>query len=136
MAVKIPMPSLIANMNDLIAAQYAGAYLRLYSNNYTPVEATVAPDFTEAAFTGYAAVQLNAWPAPTNDGFGHAKSLHPNANFVATGGPGTGDLYGWFLTDASGTLLYAAERFSSAPLNLAVGVNLVIGLTLTQKSEF
>src|SRR5437867_6622616 len=41
--------------------------LKLYKNNYTPVEGSVAGDFTEATFTGYAAVTLarGSWTVAT-----------------------------------------------------------------------
>ncbi len=48
--------------------------LRLFSNDYTPVDTSDSTDFTEAAFTGYAATTLNrsGWDDATTNGDGSA----------------------------------------------------------------
>ena len=38
----------------------ANTYLRLFKNNFTPDPSNILSDFTEADFTGYAAVQVNS----------------------------------------------------------------------------
>jgi hypothetical protein len=86
--------------------------LRLYSNNYTPTEASVAADFTEVAGGGYAAIALVAanWTVATAAGV--TTAVQPEQIFNFTGD--ATDPYGYYITRADGTVLWA-ERFSDGP---------------------
>lgn len=93
----------------------AGAVLRLYVNNLTPTKTTVAADLTQLTnveVPGYAAVPLawNGTPARKQDG--SWEDLGALASFVATGAPPAPQIvYGWYLTNALGTVLYGAGIF-------------------------
>lgn len=87
--------------------------LKLYSNNYTPVEGSTAASFTEVSGGGYVAKTLAAigWTiTPADPSF---------ATFIAqvfgftgpTNAPGT--IYGYYIVDASNVVRWA-ERFPSA----------------------
>jgi hypothetical protein len=93
--------------------------MHLYNNNYTPVAGSVTSNFTETAFTGYAAVTLtrSGWSNPSTVS-GDAQSTYAQQSWTCTG---TGDtLYGYYVVGAtSGTTLWA-EAFSS-PRTLANG---------------
>lgn len=106
--------------------------LKLFKNNYTPVEASVAGDFTEADFTGYAEKSLTgaSWTvtpgAPSNAAYA-AQTFTSSANQTAQ------LVYGYYLVQGtSGTIVWA-EKFTDGPysisnLNDAISVTPVITL--------
>lgn len=87
--------------------------LRLYSNNYTPVEGSTLGAFTQVAGGGYAAKTLVAgnWViTPGDPSFG----LYAQQTFGFTGAttaPGT--IYGYYVVDSSNVVRWA-ERFPGA----------------------
>lgn len=89
--------------------------VKLYQNNYTPVDGSTAADFTEATFTGYTAVAL------TRSTFGAAAitsnvaySTYPTPPaFNCTGGSSQ-TIYGWYMVGATSGKVYAAQKFDTA----------------------
>lgn len=98
----------IASSQDLV--------LRLYTNDKTPAETDVVGDYTEATGSGYSAITLTgaSWTvsgtAPTSIGYAQQ-------TFTFTGA--LGNVYGYYVTRASGGELLWAERFAGAPFNIA-----------------
>lgn len=91
--------------------------LKLYSNNYTPIETSVAGSFTEVSGNGYAAKSLAgaSWAVTSGDPAVGAYALQ---TFTFTGGAGA--VYGYFVVGAtSGTILWA-ERFTDGPYTVSV----------------
>lgn len=87
--------------------------LKLYSNNYTPVEGSTAANFTEVVGGGYVAKTLATagWTITAAD---PSFALYAAQTFGFTGptnAPGT--IYGYFIVDALNVVRYA-ERFPSA----------------------
>jgi hypothetical protein len=111
-------------LNDFIT-DHLGAtnyYFRLLTSNTTPGTATVLGDFTEASFTGYAAIQGNAitWPAATLAGH-IAGSTGSAITFNNTSGSPV-NIYGVYVTNGStATKLYFAERDAAAPVSIPAG---------------
>lgn len=96
-------------------------YFRLYTNNTTPGTATVLGDFTEATFTGYAAVSGSGltWSTPALSGhIGQTNATNIVFNNTS-GSPVT--VYGVFVTDLGVTKLYFAERDPAAPVSIPAG---------------
>ncbi len=94
---------------------------RLFTNNVTPGTASVIGDFTEATFAGYAAIAANTitWAAASL--VGHvAQSTGSNLVFNNTSG-GAVNVYGVYVTNSSGSILYFAERDLAAPVSVANG---------------
>jgi hypothetical protein len=89
--------------------------LRLYTNNKTPAETDTEADYTQASGSGYSAITLtgSSWTvtpgAPTS-------AAYAQQSFTFTGA--LGNVYGYYLTQASSGLLVYAERFASAPINI------------------
>lgn len=119
MAVTIPDVALVTTL-EIERADFnsGGTTMHLYANNYTPVAATVIGDFSEATFPGYA-------PA-ANDPYGAAAMVGAVAEIDATEavftygvGVGSEDIYGYWVEDAGGNLLYA-ERFPGGPYTMAL----------------
>ena len=91
--------------------------LRLFANDFTPTDASVQADFTEAAGGGYNAIPL------TNDAIISLVGTAPNAiaqaaysqvSFNFTGALTTnGTVYGYYVTNAAGQVLFAEKAASS-----------------------
>jgi hypothetical protein len=100
-------------------AQPTELTLRLYVNDVDLLsEAVSAADFTEAAQTGYIAVQLPGanWAVSTTSGI----SVATYATGVSFNFAVAADVYGYYVTDASGEVMWA-EEFPSAPFGLPAG---------------
>ena len=89
--------------------------LKLYKNNYTPVEGSVAGDFTEATFTGYAAVTLarGSWTVATVAGL--TTAAYAQQAFTSSADQTLENEYGYFVVGASSGVLWWAERFTGGP---------------------
>ena len=89
--------------------------LKLYKSNTTPAETDTAATYTEATFSGYAAVTLtgSSWTitpgAPT-------EAVFAQQTFTLNADISTENIYGYFVVQASSGVLMWAERFSDAPL--------------------
>jgi len=93
--------------------------LRLYVNDVDLLaEGVSASDFTEASQTGYIAVQLPGanWVVSTTSGI----SVATYATGVPFNFAAAADVYGYYVTDASGVAMWA-EEFPSAPFGLPTG---------------
>ena len=87
--------------------------LRLYSNDYTPVEGSTLAAFTQVAGGGYAAKTLTAgsWVVTAGD---PSYGLYAQQTFSFTGpttAPST--IYGYYIVDTSNVVRWA-ERFPGA----------------------
>ena len=114
-------------LTDFIADRLGNAayQYRLFTNNHTPGTGSVIGSFTEATFGGYAPISgaTIVWSAPTLAGH-IAQSTGSNIVFNNTSG-GSVTVYGVFVTDATGTILYFAERDPNAPITILNGGNYV-----------
>lgn len=104
---------------DLITNKGSGQnlVLKLFCNNYTPVAASVAGDFTEAAGGGYTAKTLTgaSWASASTNGSGQAESAYAAQTFTFTGSLTTNTtVYGYFLVQASSGTIVAAEKLASS----------------------
>jgi hypothetical protein len=87
--------------------------LRLYTSNTTPGEADTAGTYTEATGNGYSAITLTgaSWGTASGGSIAYAQQT-----FTFTGN--LGNVYGYYMTQAtSGTLVFA-ERFTDGPYNI------------------
>jgi hypothetical protein len=88
--------------------------LHLFTNDHTPVEATVIGNLTEAIQAGYAAITLTgtSWTVATVGDVTTASYAIRTFTFSGVGA----NVYGYYITDTDGTpnLLWL-ERFSDAP---------------------
>ena len=88
--------------------------LRLYTSDTTPGESDTAGTYTEATGNGYSSITLTgaSWGAASGGSIAYAQQT-----FTFTGA--LGNVYGYYMTQASsGTLVYA-ERFTDGPYNIA-----------------
>jgi hypothetical protein len=97
----------------LIITQLTGAKLHLYTVSIPWAASNLLAVYTaaEATFTGYAAVTVSPVVA-TNQPSGGQLVWLLQAIFQLTGTPGA-TAYGWFLTDSTSAILYAAGQFDT-----------------------
>jgi hypothetical protein len=113
--------------------------VHLFKNNYTPVDGSLFADFTEADFTGYAAVDL-AMNLPVTVA-GKASCTNNVAMQYIMGVPGvTNTVYGYYValnadTFGYGRLLWA-ERFDNPVYFTNTGDELDLTPVFTLFSEF
>jgi len=93
-----------------------GGTLRLFTAPTTVSKTRVFGDFTQATFTGYAGVVLATATWATAAVTANVAAATYGANVVFTKGVGAAQtIYGWYLTDAGNTKLYACALFASGP---------------------
>jgi hypothetical protein len=138
MAGTVPEAAELNLLTEVIANTLDNCQMRLFSGNITPGTGTTLATLLagEASFTGYAPVNLTTWTAPTIDGTTAAISTSTQGQFTGSGGGGTGNLYGYFLTNSAGTAFYGAERFSGAPISEATGITLEVDCTYSLITRF
>ena len=107
--------------------------LRLFSNNYTPINSTVAGDVAQVSGGGYAGIALTAASWVTTPG-SPTSSAYPEQTFTFTGAtdsPGT--IYGYYVTNAAGALVWA-ERIAAVFTPAANGDTVKVTPALTLAS--
>lgn len=91
--------------------------LKLYKSNTTPGETDTAGTYTEADFTGYSAAVIDKddWTitpgAPTS-------AVNLQKTFTSSADQSTQQIYGYFVVDGGGVLMWA-ERFPAGPYPIA-----------------
>jgi hypothetical protein len=87
--------------------------LRLYTSNTTPGESDTAGTYTEASGNGYNAITLTgaSWGSASGGSIAYAQQT-----FTFTGN--LGNVYGYYMTQASSGTLVFAERFTDGPYNI------------------
>lgn len=95
--------------------------LHLYDNDYTPDDDTTASDFTEATFTGYAAIAIlrSEFGAPAIIAHVAYITRTPVPSFECTAG-GPDLVYGWYLLTDDDDTVIAAQRFD-VPRSMSAG---------------
>lgn len=90
--------------------------LHLFSNDYTPVEASTEANLTEVSGYGYSSKSLVGGSWSVTPGAPSAAE-YAKQTFSFTGA--AGDVYGYYVTAADDSKLLFAERFTGAPFNVA-----------------
>jgi hypothetical protein len=102
--------------------------LRLYSNNITPSDTDVTGTYTEATFPGYAAITLTGATWSAAAGGSIAYSAQQTFTRSSTGAPE--NIYGYYCTQFTSTLLMYSERDGAAPF-IVTNLNDAIKITPT-----
>lgn len=87
--------------------------LKLYVNDITPGVTTLETDFTEASFTGYAAITLAGGSWTTAEA-NPSTASYAEQTFASSANQAAQIVYGYYLVQASSGKLIAAERFSAS----------------------
>jgi hypothetical protein len=105
-------------LNVLRLANDPLATLRLFQNNHVPAVGDVNANYTEATFSGYASVALGTWNPAFLNGSNQGEIDAAPATFTHNAGATTNLIYGAYVTDNAGDVIYA-ERFG-APISMAL----------------
>lgn len=90
--------------------------LKLFQNDTVPAFTDTIADYVECDFAGYVAGTPIAWGAPIINGSNQGELNGTQINFTHDGGSTGNTVYGIFVVDVGGNLLYA-ERFP-APISM------------------
>ena len=120
MALLVPDASEVVFLTRVVA--FEGSKLKMYGNDYTPVEGSTVGSFTECATGGYVTksldgvVSASAWTISSLVGVTTAS--YPEQEFVMTSAL---TAYGYYVTSSAETALLWAERFTGAPFTIPSG---------------
>jgi len=98
--------------------------LRLYQNNQFPDPTDTAAAYIEATFSGYPGPVPPVFGSAFINGAGQGEIAATTLTFVHNGGPTANTVYGIFVTDSGGGLVYA-ERFG-APVLMASATDFIL----------
>jgi len=109
--------------------------LRLFQNDYTPINTTTLTDFTEADFTSYARKTLTraGWKAAALNASNEAEAEYSAEQSWTCGATG-GDVYGYYVVGATSGKILWCERFEQSR-SLLVGDELAFTPTFTLRSR-
>lgn len=107
--------------------------LHLYTNNGTPAASDTVATYTECAAAGYASVTLTGASWTVSSETATATAEYAQQDFEPTEAV---TCYGYYVTNAAGTILLWAERFGTAAVLGAGGgtISVIPQLTLTTAS--
>jgi len=88
--------------------------LRLYQNNITPAETDTAATYTQATFTGYAAVTLTGATWSVASG-APSEASYPIQSFLSSADQAMQQLFGYYVVGGADGVLRWAERFTDGP---------------------
>lgn len=133
MTILVPSASEELLADFMIGAAVPGNQkLKLFVNNYTPVDASVLGDMTEMSTLGYADKTLTktSWVSTIGASGNPATSAYAQQTFTFTAGtPVT--VYGYMVTDVTTGLLLWAEMFSTSKVIQNTGDQILITPTFT-----
>lgn len=109
--------------------------LRLFANNITPADTDVVGDYTEATFTGYAAIATVSWGAAYLNANNIAQIDEIVRTFTQTGTTVVNNIYGYYLTAPGGALVFA-ERNPAGPIAMAAtGATYSVQCRMTERNQ-
>lgn len=88
--------------------------LHLFKSNTTPAETDTTATYTEADFTGYAAITLTAANWVVTEG-APSNAAYPQQTFTSSAGSQSQSVYGYYLTRVTSGRIAWAERFADGP---------------------
>lgn len=141
MALVFPNEGEIYLLKKLLKDTDAGTIefiIGLFSNNFTPLKASVLADITPATFTGYSPVTAarSVWTDPITVADGSAQSTYDTTFLQWIPTSGTQDIYGWYITDPDANYLIAAERFATAPITISTTNPIILLPVIRLHSEY
>lgn len=108
--------------------------LKLFKNDHVPASDDVNADYTEANFSGYASVALGDWNAAFLNTDDKGEIDADPASFVHNGGGTSNTIYGAYVVDNAGDVIYA-ERFDAPRVMSANGDTIPYTARLTAVSQ-
>lgn len=84
--------------------------LRLFQNNHVPASTDTVANYTEATFTGYAAIATVSWGNAYLNGALLGEIDEVNRTFTQTANTVTNTIFGYYITDVGGNLIFAESN--------------------------
>jgi hypothetical protein len=97
--------------------------IRLFKNNRVPAFSDTIADYVEADFSGYTGGTALAWGAAFINGASQGEIDASQISWTHTGGATANLIYGIYVTDVTGALMYA-ERFPAPSSMSSIGDNI------------
>lgn len=91
--------------------------LRLFQSNTTPAETDTAATYTEATFTGYSSITLTGANWSITEG-APSNAAYAQQTFTSSAGSQSQNVYGYYMTRATGGRIALAERFTDGPYQI------------------
>ncbi len=136
MSLKVPYASSLFFADTVRIGLLDGASLCIFKNDYTPINTTVLADLTEANFDGYARITLDSWTSAFLNADNKAEVDETTRTFTVSGVSTPNTVYGAFVLDGSGNLLYAERDPAGGHLLNTVGQTWSYFPRFTFRSEF
>lgn len=96
--------------NGTIQAWLNTLTCRLFQNSHVPAVTDGNGAYTQATFSGYAALGVSSWGAPTLDAANNDLYTASDQTFSHNGGGTANQIYGVYWTDPSGLVVMAEEN--------------------------
>lgn len=109
--------------------------VRLFKNDYTPVDASVTADFTQADFGGYAAVGISqgAMDPPVIVANVGEQSFNGPPTYTCDSGADQW-VYGWYMIGQNSGKTYLAQRFDEPRLMTVGAIEVLNPFTIRLKT--
>lgn len=118
MALLMPNRGEVITLAGIVNKSSAGSpqnlILRLFTNNYTPVDGSTEDNFTQATFSGYYPRTLTGSSWTITSG-APSYATYAIQTFTAASGSQNQNVYGYYLIQQTSGWIMWAERFSDAP---------------------
>jgi len=128
----------VAFQLDAARVAYNSALLRihLFKNSISPDRTTTLGAFTEADFSGYAPQTITSWSSVTVGSHVATTAPTPVVFSVGVGGVAN-NIYGYYVTDSTDSILYWSEVDPAAPVALnTLGQTYTVYLQDTNYSQY
>lgn len=103
----VTMPAFRRAMLSFALSDLNTYVLRLYTNNHTPSVGDNAGDYTEPSGSWYAPITMASWGTPYVNPSDQGQVDEIIRIWTVSGTPSMESIYGYFVTDGSGNLLWA-----------------------------
>lgn len=117
----VTMPAFRRAMLSFALSDLNTYILRLYVNNHTPSVGDVTGDYTEPSGTWYAPITMGSWGTPFINPSDQGEVDEIIRIWTVAGTPSAEQVYGYFVTDGSGNLLWAETNPAGPQLMDTVG---------------
>lgn len=101
----------LVDRQQVLRLGFIGRYwLRLFQNDHDPDRADTVGSYVEATFSGYPGpVPITDWTSPAVSA--HVSSMKADlVNYTHSGGPLGNYIFGYYVTNAAGALMWAERR--------------------------
>jgi hypothetical protein len=119
MALLVPNEGEIIALEAFVGKTAGGDQnLKLFQSNTTPSETDTNATYTEATWTGYAAIAINGASWGAASGGAPSSIAYAQQTFTSSAGSQSQNNYGYYVTQTTTNKLKWAERFGDGPYTI------------------